>query len=61
MADISMDTCEFWNLHSSFDMSQYKEEQVGEIFSLECIYPDELESKYISYNDYNSNNQYSQT
>merc|ERR1712071_687236 len=26
-----------------FVMSQYKEEQVGEIFSLECIYPDELE------------------
>merc|ERR1712135_278560 len=27
----------------SYVMSQYKEEQVGEIFSLECIYPDELE------------------
>ena len=26
-------------------MSQYKEEQLGEIFSLESIYPDELESK----------------
>ena len=25
-------------------MSQYKEEQLGEIFSLESIYPDELES-----------------
>ena len=25
-------------------MSQYKEEQLGEIFSLDSIYPDELES-----------------
>jgi len=27
-------------------MSIYKEEQLGEIFSLESIYPDELESKF---------------
>lgn len=29
-------------------MSQYKEEQLGEIFSLESIYPDELEGKSLS-------------
>ena len=31
-------------------MSIYKEEQLGEIFSLESIYPDELESKFHHFN-----------
>ena len=39
-------------------MSQYKEEQVGEIFSLECIYPDELEGKWNNnYDTYDSSNE----